>query len=997
MRIVRKNLKILMFLVALLTYIAGYAQQKTITGKVTDAKTGEPLPGVSIVVVGTTNGTITNIDGMYSINVGNGQSLAFSFIGYATQQIAVDKSATIHVQLVQSVEKIDEVVVVAYGSRKKSDLTGSVTAITEKEFLKGNISSGENLLMGKVAGLQVTSGGGAAGGGSRIRIRGGASLNATNDPLIVIDGVPVEGNSIAGSANLLNTINPNDYESVSVLKDASATALYGSRASNGVIIITTKKGKAGGLKINYNNQFSSGHVSDYVDVLTGDEIRSYINADAAATGNDSYKKLLGTETNTDWQKQIYRTAWGFDNNLGLTGSVVNIPFRISTGYYSQDGILKTNHFNRFSSSLNLSPKFFDEHLAVNLNAKYARTDYRFADEGAVGAAVNFDPTQPVYANNKFGGYYEWLRSDGTPIGTNGNATAPNPLGLLEQRENLSKLDRFIGNIQLDYKLHFLPDLHLQVNLGTDNSHGQGDDNRPATMASEYVTKGRYAHYQQEKRNTLADVSLFYAKELPGLKSKLDILALHSYQDFTTYVYNYANYSQEGKLIPGSEPTFETDKPEYRLESYLGRLNYTYNEYLLLTASIRRDASSRFSSENRVGYFPAAALALRLNQMFFKDSKVVNDLKLRYGWGKTGQQDIGSDYYPYLARYTQSTGTAQYQFGNTFYSFMRPVAYDKDIRWESTTTNNIGLDFGFFNNRISGNIEVYKKETKDLLSAVDIAPGANFNITLLTNVGNMTNKGIELAVNTSPIRKKDLSWDFGFNLTYNESEVTNIQRYPEANFPGIDVSGISGGTGNNIGKFAVGHAPYTFFVYKQVYDKSTGKPIEGLYEDINRDGSINDLDRYYYKKPAPDFMLGLSTQVIYKKFTLGMSAHGMFGNYLYNNYNSENGTMRAMKDPQIFVSNVSRNYLDTKFANMQYLSDYYIENASFLRLDNINLSYNVGKILSQKVDMKVSANIQNVFVISKYSGLDPENPGSTGVDNIIYPRPRVYTLGFNFDF
>jgi len=559
------------------------------------------------------------------------------------------------------------------------------------------------------------------------------------------------------------------------------------------------------------------------------------------------------------------------------------------------------------------------------------------------------------------------------------------------------VSRIIGNVQLDYKLHFLPDLHVMVNLGLDKATGSGDDNRPATMASVAYKKGIYSHYKQGKSNMLADVSLFYTKELAKLKSKFDVLVGHSYQDFYTDVYNYPSYSQAGVVDATTVPTFATDKPEYRLESYLGRLNYSFNNKYLLTASVRRDASSKFSPDTRVGYFPAVALAWRLNEEFFKKSNVVSDLKLRLGWGITGQQDIGN-YYPYMSRYSKSESTAQYQFGSNFYSFLRPAAYDANIKWETTTTNNIGLDFGFFKGRISGNLDVYQKKTKDLLSVVPIAPGANFDISLLTNVGNMENKGVEFALNTIPVQTKDFSWNFGFNVTYNESKITNLLKQSDASFTGIEVSGISGGTGNNIGKFVVDYAPYTFFVYKQVYDKTSGAPIEGLYEDINRDGAINAADRYYYKKPAPDFMIGVNTQFTYKKWSMGLVGHAMLGNYMYNNFNSNSGTIRALKNPLLYVQNVSVDYLNTKFVNMQYLSDYYIENASFFRLDNINLGYDAGKVFKNGTSkLRITANIQNVFVITKYSGLDPENASSTGVDNVIYPRPRIFSVGFNLDF
>ena len=530
-------------------------------------------------------------------------------------------------------------------------------------------------MQGKVAGLQITSGGGSAGGGSKIRIRGGASLNASNDPLIVIDGVPVESNGIAGSANYLNTINPNDIESMSVLKDASATALYGSRASNGVLIITTKKGAAGKVKFNFNTQASAGVVGDYVNVLSANQLRNIITDDAAATGNNTYKDLLGV-ANTDWQKEIYQTAGAYDNNISASGSIgKKLPFRLSLGYLNQGGVLKTNNFDRLSSALNLSPKFFDDHLSVNLNIKASKTSNRFANEGAIGSAVSFDPTQPVYADNKYGGYYEWLQADTKPI----DLATRNPLGLLYLRDNTSDVNRIIGNIQLDYKLHFLPDLHILVNLGIDNASGSGDDNTDSISATNYKTAGYFSHYEQKKKNTLADVSLFYAKDLKGINSKFDLLVGHSYQDFVTEVRNFAAFGQDGDTIPNSTPIYATDRPEYRLESYFTRLNFTVANKYLLTASLRRDASSKFSKENRVGYFPSFAAAWKLKEEFFKGVNFINDLKLRLGWGITGQQD-GIGYYSYLPRYTRSTNTgAQYQFGDAFYSYLRPEGYDADLK------------------------------------------------------------------------------------------------------------------------------------------------------------------------------------------------------------------------------------------------------------------------------------------------------------------------------
>ncbi len=998
----RKISRVLLLSFSLLLLASAAMAQNVITGKVTDSKDGSPVSGVTVMVKGTKTATQTATDGTFKISAPANGTLVITSVGFAQQDLVIGGKSSLDVSLVQSNRQMDELIVVAYGTKRKGDLTGAVSSVSAKDFQKGVVNSSEQLLLGKVAGLEVTTGGGSPGGGSRIRIRGGASLNASNDPLIVIDGVPVEGNGIAGSSNLLNTINPNDIESMSVLKDASATALYGSRASNGVLIITTKKGLKGKLRYNFNTQLSSGIVGKTVKVLSGDEVRAIINADATKSGSNTYKNLLGT-ANTDWQKEIYRAAFGWDNNISASGALKNIPFRVSLGYLTQDGILKTDNFKRLSGSLNLSPKFLDNHLSVNLALKASNTKNNFADGGAIGSAIAFDPTQPVRSSSgKFGGYYQWLDANGTLI----DLATRNPVALLNQRDNTSSVNRLIGNIQLDYKIHWFPDLHVLFNFGIDNSKGSGNDNIDSASATNYKTGGHKSYYEQSKMNTITDIQLFYSKDLKKLKTKVDVLVGHSYQDFVTNVKNFASFSyraiadptnpQMKDTIAGSVPTYLTDKPEYRLESYLGRVNLNIKDKYLITASLRRDASSKFAKANRVGYFPSVAAAWKLKDEFFNSVKVISDLKLRLGWGTTGQQD-GIPYYSYLPYYARSNASAQYQFGNTYYSFLRPSAYDPDRKWESTTTSNIGIDFGFLNNRISGSADYYVKKTKDLLSVVPVAAGGNFNIELYTNVGNMQNKGFEFTLNTVPVKKANLTWELGFNITYNTREITNLLKQQDPNFKGIEVSGISGGTGNNIGRFAVGYSPFTYYVYKQVYDPATGKPIEGLYEDLNRDGSIDEKDRYYYKKPSSDIFMGINTQVVYKKYSLGITGHAALGTYLYNNFNSNNGVLRTIKNPINFIGNASVNYLESNFTNNQYLSDYYIENASFFRLDNINLGYNWGKVLRGKASLRIAASVQNVFVITKYKGLDPENASDTGVDNNIYPRPRTFSLGFNLDF
>ncbi len=983
--------------VVLLIAMQGWSQT-VVTGTVSGTE-GQPLSGVSILIKGTTTGTSTDANGAFTIGAAQGSTLVFSYVGYNDQEWVVSGPLANITMQAGAQTGLDEVVVVAYGTRRKTDLTGSVTAVTSKDFQKGNIGSSEQLLQGKVAGLEVTTGGGQAGGGSKLRIRSSSSLNASNEPLIVIDGVPVESNGVAGTANLLNTINPNDIESMSVLKDASATALYGSRASNGVIIITTKKGTSGKPQFNFNTRASLSQIGKTVDVLSADEIRRIV----GETGNQAFIGMLGT-ANTDWQKEIYQNAFGWDNNLSVAGRLnlgedVMLPYRLSGGFYTQEGILKTNKFDRYTTSLNLSPKFLDNHLSLNVNAKYSFTKNIFPDEGAIGNAVNFDPTQPVYRTDKrFGGFYEWVNSNGAL----NSLSNRNPVALLMLRDARSDVNRFIGNVQGDYKLHFFPDLHVLFNVGMDRSHGSGFERIDSSSArsnlsfndASGVSRGRYSQYQQTKTSQLADVQLYYEKNL-GNGYKVDVLAGHGYQDFYTDDIFYAGTFADGAKDPTQVLIFPDDRNGFAIESYLGRLNLMLADKYLLTASIRRDASSKFSPDNRVGLFPAVAFAWKLKDEFFAGTDVVNDLKLRASWGETGQQD-GIAWYSYLPVYGQSGRGADYQFGNDTVTTRRPSAFDPSVRWETTQTLNFGLDYAFAQNRVYGTVDIYRKKTKDLLSIVPIAPGSNFSVELLQNVGNMLNEGVEFTLGLVPVRNGNLTWDLNFNFAANRSEITNLLKFDDPNFKGIVTSGISGGTGNNIGKFAVGYAPYVYFPFKQVYDQ-TGKPVDGLYEDLDRNGEIDENDRYYYKKPAADFLLGASTSVSVGKFTAGITGHGQIGNYLYNNYLSNTGAINSIMSPTNFIGNVSTNYLNTEFANLRYLTDYYIENASFFRIDNINLGYNFGRIMNDRAALRLFGSIQNVAVISNYKGLDPEVSSVSGVDNNIYPRPRVFSIGADINF
>jgi TonB-linked SusC/RagA family outer membrane protein len=984
------NLKRLFMAFVLPLIFAAFAnaQDKVVTGKVTDSKDGTPLVGVSVIVKGTTKGTQTASDGTFRLSVPNGATaLVISSVGYTNQEVAIG-TGTVNISLVAGAgANLNEVVVIGYGTQRKKDLTGSVVSVSEKDFQQGVIASPEQLIAGKVAGVQITSNSGAPGDGSRIRIRGGASLNSSNDPLIVIDGVPVNNEGISGSGNFLSLINPNDIESMSILKDASAAAIYGSRASNGVIIITTKKGTRGKPRFNFSTVLSAAGNVNKVDVLSPTEFRNLVNT----YGNASQKALLGIG-NTDWQDEIYRTAFAQDNNLSVSGSYKTMPYRVSLGFLNQDGVLEGDNYNRTSLGINLSPRFLKDNLRIDLNLKGSVTHNVFANRAAIGTAVSFDPTQLVYSGKtRLGGYFEWL----DPSTNKPNTLAPrNPVALLNQRDDRSTVRRSIGNIQFDYKLPFFPDIRANLNLGYDIAEGSGTVYVPDSAASQYSQGGINNYYKQGKQNTLLEFYLNYAKDLPSIKSRIDAIAGYGYQDFLTKIYYYPSYRANKTIIPGSEPVFATDNPRYTLISMYGRVNYTFMNRYILTATVRRDGSSKFSKAARWGTFPSAAFAWRIKEEdFLKTNTLFSDLKLRVGYGITGQQD-GIPYYSYIPNYYQSTNTAQYQFGNTFYYMYRPDAYDANLKWEETATANIGLDFAFLKGRISGSVDYYFKKTKDLLADIPIPVGSNFSNRLTTNVGNVENRGVEFTLNTIPVKTKNLSWDFNFNITYNKNKITNLTKVVDPNFKGNPTGAISGGTGNSIQINSVGYNTNAFFVYQQVYD-ANGKPIEGLYVDQNADGKINEQDLYHYKSSEPNILLGVSTGVVYKKWSAGVVLRGTFNNYVYNNYFSNHAVKRAIMDPANFLSNGPRNVLETMFGNNQYFSDYYIENASFLRMDNLNIGYNAGKVFQNRASMRVSASVQNVFVITKYRGLDPEV--SSGVDNNIYPRPRTYSLGLSLDF
>lgn len=966
--------------------ISSFAQQgqgRTITGTVID-ETKEPLIGVSVTVSGTTIGASTDFNGYYTLVIPAGTTeLEFSYIGYETQVIPIPANNILNIQMEPNAMALKDVVVIGYGTQKKSDLTGSVSDISSKDFNSGLISSPEQLINGKVSGVQIMSNSGSPTSGSSIRIRGGASLNASNDPLIVLDGVPLESGGISGNTgNFLSLINPSDIESMTILKDASSTAIYGSRASNGVIIITTKKGSGEGIKVTFNTVNSIQTKTKLADMLSHDEFVNAINTN----GTDAQKALLGT-ANTNWNDEIYRTAFGTDNNLSIAGRITrNLPFRVSVGYYNQSGIVLRDNAERFTGSLSLSPSFFEDHLKFNFNAKGSINNNHFANTGAIWAASTYNPTLPVYSgNNDFGGYYEAVDNTGAPV----NAAVRNPKGMVKQYDSGSNVRRFIGNVDADYKMHFLPDLRFHTTLGLDYAQGKGSVYIPAEAAEYYTTSGRdYTYGPQKNINRLLTTYFNYSKSIPSAKSNIDATLGYDYQFWKTTSPLYSELNTLGEIQTTSAATDQ----RHTLLSYYARLNYGYDSRYLLTATVRRDGTSRFHEDHRWGTFPSIALAWRLTEEpFLRDNNVLSNLKLRASYGITGQQE-GIGNYNYLPVYTYSQEGAQVQYGNQWYNTYRPEAYVENLKWETTSSWNFGFDFGFLKERLTGSFDFYTRKTKDLLATVPAAAGTNFDKTILTNVGNVDSHGIEFTLNAIPINTEDITWNISYNMTWQKMKVKNLSLVEG----GAITNTLVGPTidSYNFQVLTEGYAPYMFYVYHQLYDEKTGKPIEGAYADLNNDGVINSNDLYRYHSPAPDFIFGLSTSLRYKNWNLGMSFRANLGNYVYNGMAMNTGAWSTVSYNSYQLNNLSSSYLDTGFQNRQYLSDYYVENASFLKMDNISLGYNFGKI-NDWCSLNVSAMVQNVFCITKYSGVDPEVPN--GVDVSFYPRPRTFSISLGLDF
>jgi len=952
-----------------------------------------PVIGASVIEQGTTNGVSTGLDGDFTLTVSSANAVVeISCIGYSTQVFTASAMpATITLQ--EDTDFLDEVVIIGYGTVKKSDLTGSVSTVKADEINKGVITSPADLLRGKSAGVVVTAGDGMPGSAATVRIRGGSSINASNTPLYVIDGLPVSNDGISGMADALSSINPEDIESFTVLKDASATAIYGSRASNGVIVITTKKGAKVGDKrphLSADVTTSVNTIAKYNNLLDANGIRSLIREFYGP--NSAAEAALGN-TNTDWQRQIYQVAPSVDANLSLSGRIGEVlPYRVSGGATWQNGTLKGSEMDRWTLALNLAPTFFDKHLTVNLNGKGTYAVNTYANQSAIGAANHYDPTKPVYDRNGINGYTTWFDLSGNP---NTMATM-NPVALLNSKRDFSNALRFIGNSQFDYKVHGFEDLRLNLNLGIDwaKSNGVTEIAQGSEESIHNTTEsggGSHTDYDYTRRNTTLE---FYADYSHTFAEKhfVDFMAGYSWQHFWSNNHNY-KYRLSDRL----EMSNTEGKGELYLISFFGRANYSFADRYLITATIRADGTSRFQN-NKWGIFPSVALGWNIkNESFLKNVEPVSTLKLRLSWGETGQQEVGG-YYDTFAQFLSINTPGSYYFvnGGSYSAPVVALGYSANLKWETTTTYNAGIDFGFWNDRLTASVDVYKRDTRDILNYIPVPGLSNLTNYLNTNIGSMTNMGYEIDLNGVLVETRDINWTLGVNMAYNKNKVTKLTASDE-NAAGIETGGISGGTGNNVQLIQVGYPMRTFYLYQQVYDKN-GAPINGVYVDQNGDGTITADDKVMSHHADADYTFGFNTSFNWKNWTAALSGHASIGNWVYNNVASDT-EMLADLWTNSFVSNRVASAPKSMFTQAQYLSDYYLQDGSFLKLDNFTIGYTFPKLFNVDPDRPASLNIfgtvQNICTITKYSGIDPEVFG--GVDGTVYPRPRTFIVGVKFNF
>lgn len=979
--------RLALFLVMILSSFSTFTQERLIRGEVKDAQTGEGLIGANIYLKDNpAYGTVTDFDGNFELSVPQATKvLVFSYTGYQTLEEDIAGRDYVVVSL-SAGQLLQDVVIIGYGTVKREDATGVVQSVNSESFNRGAITGPQELLAGKIAGVAITSDG-SPGGGAKIRIRGESSLNASNDPLIVVDGVPLDNSGLAGNRNPLNIINPNDIESFTVLKDASAAAIYGNRASGGVIIITTKKSKLGqAFRLSYNGNVSVQSRTRSVPVLSADEFRAFVSSDEFQF-RDKAVSLLG-DANTNWQDVVFRDALATDHNVSGSGSIGLIPYRVSLGYTNKNGILKTDNFNRTTAAINLNPGFLDNRLQINVGAKAMVSNNHFADRGAIGAALSFDPTQPILdPGNRFGGYTTWTLPNGNP-----NTLAPaNPLALLELKDDNSTVRQYILNASADYRFAKIPDLRANLNLGMDISRGEGTIVIPnfASFAFDEIYGGGVDNsYKQKKQNSLLEFYLNYTKKLN--RHSFDVMAGYSWQRFFESN-SFRNSNTAGTPLPSITIERNNIDRELYLLSLFTRLNYSFDNRYLLTLSVRRDGTSRFAPENRWGYFPAAALAVK---MIENDNSYLNSVKLRAGVGLTGQQDIGGNFYPYIGQYQLSFSNAAYQFGNDTILTLRPNGYNSSLKWEETVTYNIGTDISIMKNKLSASIDAYQRNTRDLLNFVPLPALSNLTNEGDVNVGEMVSKGLELAINYNVLNSENVSWNVSANFAYNISEITKLTISDDPDYIGIRRGGIAGGVGSNIQVHSVGFRPSSFFVYEQLYDEA-GKLLEGKFRDQNSDGVINDKDLVRFKSPDPFWTIGITSNLTIGNFDFSFAGRANLGNYIYNNIKTDIGYINRIYATTNYLNNVHRSALDLNVFDQAKLtfSDHFVVNGSFFRMDHITMGYNFSKLLGRF--FRVYATVQNPFVITSYDGLDPEI--GNGIDNNIYPRPRTLLFGLSVDF
>jgi iron complex outermembrane receptor protein len=1007
-------LRMLGLLLGLFLSVGAFAQID-VKGHVKDA-TGEPIIGATVRVVGSQAATITDFDGNFVVKANQGADITITYIGYQTA--TVKAAPSVEVILQDDATVLENVVVIGYGVAKKNDLTGSVTAIRPDEKNHGLITNAQDMIQGKIAGVNVTNGGGTPGGGATIRIRGGSSLNASDDPLIVIDGLAMDNQGIKGAANPLSMVNPNDIESFTVLKDASATAIYGSRGSNGVIIITTKKGRQGQApKVSYNGNVSYSVKKKTLDVLSADDyrafIRNYYGADSEAAS------LLGS-ANTDWQEEIFHPAVSSDHNITVQGGLKNVPYRLSVGYTDQNGILKTSNFQRTTASVTLNPTLLDDHLKFNINGKFMYAHNRYANTAAIGDATRMDPTQPVYSSDakykNYHGFWQWTDTGASLNDPNYDTmwnrnTVANPMSRLMEKNDRANSYDYMGNVEVDYQIHGFEDLRLHANASGDWANGTQDTDYEKWGPSNFYYGNSGSTYEKKYNLTFSAYAQYYK----------DFLKTQHFDIMAGYEWSHAKYSgdsyyagvypmttqqtisyDDGTKVPAAGKPYNASTSIWKSENYLvsffGRANYIAFDRYMVTATVRRDGSSRF--KEHWATFPSVALGWKINEeAFLKNVNWLSELKLRLGWGKTGQQEGIGDY-NYFATYnvnsTNVDGRYPIKGVNDEGLLYRPDAYNQDLKWETTTTYNAGLDFSFFRNRISGSVDYYYRKTTDLINDASVSAGSNFRNQVRSNIGSLENRGIEASLTVRPIQTDDVQWEVTANFTHNKNKITELTGESSLVLTG----GISAGTGNQCQAHSVGYPKRSFYVYQQVYD-GNGIPLEGVYVDRNGDGQINDSDRYFYKSPDAPYIAGLSSRLQVKNWDLGFGLRASFDNYVY--WDKEAGYSNVSKrfDSSFgYLQNVIPGAVERNWSTYDHaLSDYFVHNASFLKCDNITLGYSFENLFKagsyNGITGRIYASATNVFTITKYEGIDPEVYG--GIDNNMYPRPLTIQVGLNLNF